>query len=74
MEVVVFRINSQWELKVTDPFFPPTSMNLLMPIVQEYHSISIDAQGKLRPSGSALDPIDWDMAETYLINALHLVR
>jgi len=52
----------------------PTSMNLLMPIVREYHGISIDAQGKLRPSGSALDPIDWDMAETYLINALHLVR
>lgn len=52
----------------------PTSMHLVVPIVRDFLGISIDAQGKLRPSGSALDPIDWDMAETYLANALHLVR
>jgi len=52
----------------------PTSMHLVVPIVREYLGISIDAEAKLRPSGSILDPIDWGMAETYLINALHVVR
>jgi hypothetical protein len=52
----------------------PNSMHLVVPIVRDFIGVSIDAQGKLRPSGSALDPIDWDMAELYLANALHLVR
>ena len=44
-------------------------MSLVEPIVREFPDISIDAQGRLRPSGSALDPIDWGMAETYLREA-----
>ncbi len=47
----------------------PTSLHLMEPIVQEFPWISIDAQGKLRPSGSALDPIDWSMAQVYLQKA-----
>ncbi|MDD3531359.1 MAG: hypothetical protein PHV99_02095 [Candidatus Pacebacteria bacterium] len=50
----------------------PQSINLVEPLVMEFPDLSIDAQGKLRPSGSALDPIDWDMAEEYLIKALAL--
>lgn len=52
----------------------PNSVDLIGPIISEFPNISIDAQGKLRPSGCALDPIDWDMAEQYLIKALRLLK
>lgn len=52
----------------------PKSIGLVEPLVKEFPDISIDAQGKLRPSGSALDPINWDMAETYLVKALQLLK
>lgn len=52
----------------------PTSMNLVEPLLEEFPDISIDAQGKLRPSGSALEPIDWDMAEQYLVEALKILK
>jgi hypothetical protein len=48
----------------------PTSMSLVRPLTRDIPNISIDAQGRLRRSGSALDPIDWDLAEQYLIAAL----
>lgn len=44
----------------------PTSMPLAEPVVAMLPSVSIDAQSKLRPSGNALDPIDWEFAATYL--------
>lgn len=50
----------------------PTTMHLVEPIVQEFPGISIDAQGQLRSSGSALDPIEWDRAEEYLGKASKL--
>lgn len=52
----------------------PDSMNLVEPLVKEFPDLSIDAQGKLRPSGSALDPIDWNMAGSYLVKALELLK
>lgn len=52
----------------------PDSMNLLDPLLSKYPNMSIDAQGQLRPSKSALDPIDWDMAEEYLIKALQVLE
>lgn len=52
----------------------PTSMHLVEPIVKEFPDVSIDAQGKLRPSGNAIDPIDWNMAGTYLVKALELLK
>ncbi len=52
----------------------PDSIRLVEPLLEEFPGISIDAQGKLRPSGSALDPIDWDMAEAYLTKALALFQ
>jgi hypothetical protein len=51
----------------------PSTMNLLEPIVRVFPDVSIDAQGRLRPSGDALDPIDWNMAEDYLRAALELI-
>ncbi len=50
----------------------PDSIGLVEPLVKEFPDLSIDAQGKLRPSGNALDPIDWDMAGAYLVKALHI--
>lgn len=50
----------------------PDTLHLLDPLIAEFPNLSIDAQGKLRPSGNALDPIDWDMASRYLTKALRL--
>jgi hypothetical protein len=48
----------------------PYTMDLLFPITIEFQNVNIDAQGRLRPSGSALDPIDWEMAHEYLAQAV----
>lgn len=50
----------------------PETIQLVKPLVATMPDISIDAQGRLRPSGNALDPIDWNMAESYLIKAHQL--
>jgi hypothetical protein len=50
----------------------PDTIEIARPIVEEFPSISIDAQGRLRPSGDASDPINWDMAEVYLLEAFRL--
>jgi hypothetical protein len=52
----------------------PESIDLVRPLAEAFPEISIDAQGKLRPSGDALDPIDWNMAGTYLAKALEILR
>ncbi|MBU1179748.1 hypothetical protein KJ885_02290 [Patescibacteria group bacterium] len=52
----------------------PDTLHLVEPLVKEFPDISIDAQGKLRPSGSALDPIDWNMAKQYLRRALEMFK
>jgi len=52
----------------------PNTMYLVEPLVSEFPDLSIDAQGKLRPSGNALDPVDWDMAGEYLAKALALLK
>jgi phosphoribosylanthranilate isomerase len=48
----------------------PETTYLAEPLMREFPDLSRDAQGRLRPSGSALDPIAWDMAGTYLIKSL----
>ena len=48
------------------------SLHLVEPIIAKYPRVSLDAQGKLRPSGNALDPIDWDLARLYLERAYQL--
>ena len=48
----------------------PETMHLVEPLVEKFPDVSIDAQGRLRASGSALDPIDWDIARRYLTKAL----
>ena len=52
----------------------PDTIDLVKPLSEKFPDISIDAQGKLRPSGNALDPIDWNMAEMYLVKALQLFK
>lgn len=52
----------------------PDSVNLVEPLIREFPGLSIDAQGKLRPSGDSVDPINWEMAGAYLTNALKLLQ
>src|SRR3989338_3703809 len=52
----------------------PETMHLALPIIHAFPHISIDAQGRLRPSGSALEPVDWTMAGTYLERSLAMFR
>ncbi len=48
------------------------TMNVAGPLISRFPDISIDAQGRLRPSGNALDPIDWGLAKKYLQEAKKL--
>lgn len=50
----------------------PETIELVQPLVTVFPDLSIDAQGRLRPSGNALDPIDWRMAGKYLVKAQQL--
>jgi hypothetical protein len=51
----------------------PKTMHLIEPLSRKIPDISADAQGQVRPSGSALDPVDWKMAADYLISGLSLL-
>ncbi len=51
----------------------PATMHLIEPFIKEFPDVSIDAQGRLRPSGNAMDPVDWNLATTYLIKALEIL-
>lgn len=51
----------------------PETIQLMEPIWEKHPEISIDAQGQLRPSKNALDPIDWKIAGDYLTGALGLL-
>lgn len=51
----------------------PYSMHLAEPFIEKFPDASIDAQGKLRVSGNALDPIDWGMAGEYLVRAIEIM-
>lgn len=48
----------------------PETTNLIGRIPELFLKMSYDAQSKLRPSGSALDPVDWEMAAVYLIEMI----
>lgn len=52
----------------------PSSLDLVRALVSAYPNISIDAQSRLRTSGNALDPINWDMAESYFAQAIAMYR
>ncbi len=51
----------------------PHSTHLLEPLLRDFPDLSWDAQGRLRPSGNSLDPIDWEMAGYYLVKSLELL-
>lgn len=44
----------------------PNTYSNLKPILDTYPAISCDAQGKLRPSGNAMDPLDIELTEQYI--------
>lgn len=51
----------------------PNSLHLLGSLPEYFPSISADAQSQIRPSGSAKDPVDWDMGADYLRKALAIL-
>jgi hypothetical protein len=52
----------------------PETLHLVEPLVRKFPELSIDAQGKLRASGRAQDPIDWPRADEYLRKAIAMFR
>lgn len=50
----------------------PGSVGLIEPLVEAIPTISWDAQGKLRRSGNADDPIDGSMSDQYLLESVQL--
>ncbi len=50
----------------------PGTVDRIKPLLDEIPDISWDAQGRLRPSGNAIDPIDWNYAGGYLMESLRL--
>ncbi len=50
----------------------PDTLHLVAPLVHEFPSISIDAQGQLRASGSSKDQIDRERCERYLRGAIEM--
>ena len=51
----------------------PDSVHLIKPFLEEFPDVSIDAQGQLRSSGNAQDPIEWDRAEKYIKSAIEIL-
>jgi hypothetical protein len=52
----------------------PKTMRLAEPLIGEFPDLSFDAQANLYRDGSALKPIDLNLAEAYLVKALALVH
>ncbi len=52
----------------------PQTYKLAEPILKLHNDISVDAQGKLRSSGNALDPIDWNMAGAYITQMINMIK
>lgn len=50
----------------------PGTVKLITPLKKAIPTISWDAQGKLRPSGNAADPIEWPRAHQYLTESVQL--
>lgn len=63
---------SQHQLAVAGGLGPDTYMGL-QPILDRYPNISCDAQGKLRPSGSATDPLNFDYVRRYIAGVCSLL-
>lgn len=52
----------------------PDTLRLVEPLARKFPELSIDAQGRLRPSGDAHDPIDIQRAADYLRKAIAMFR
>jgi len=50
----------------------PSSLELVRPLVKNFPTLSIDAQGKLRPSGDAHDPLNLQYVLAYARGAYHM--
>jgi hypothetical protein len=71
--LMVYGHHSRFGLAVAGGLGPYT-MHHVEKIARDYPWISLDAQGQLRTSGNAMDPIDWGMAEQYLYQSLSMFK
>lgn len=62
---VTLKYFDQNQIAVAGGLGPETYLNL-KPIVELYPEISCDAQGRLRPSGNAKDPLDFNLVGQYI--------
>lgn len=62
---IAMKYFDQDQIAVAGGLGPETFLNL-KPIVELYPEISCDAQGRLRPSGNAKDPLDFNLVEQYI--------
>jgi hypothetical protein len=52
----------------------PRTMHFAEPIIKEFPNVSIDAQGRLRPRGDAMDPISLPMVYGYLRKSCEMLN
>jgi len=46
-----------------------TTLDVMVPLLEKFPNLSIDAQAGLRSSKNPMDPIEWEMAKSYLEKA-----
>ncbi len=69
--IAIDSLHADFELAVAGCLCAETLL-LLEPLIARFPCLSIDAQSRLRPSGNALDRIDWVMAKNYLECAIEM--
>lgn len=52
----------------------PDTTHLVRPLLEEFPELSVDAQSKLRTSGNAAEPIEWERADEYVERMVELIR
>lgn len=52
----------------------PDTLGSASSLVEDYSFLSLDAQSRLRSSGSSMDPVEWDRASRYLMEAMLMFR
>jgi len=52
----------------------PETMDLAAPIAEKHNQVSWCAQGQMRSSNNALDPVEWDRAAEYLRQSIMLAE
>lgn len=63
----------QDQIAVAGGLGPETYINL-KPVLELYSHVSCDAQGRLRPSHNAVDPLDMELVKKYITSVCSLIK